>query len=100
MYIDKKLQEQVSQAGGVLDSQEPMIAGQPLPHLNVQDASADSLFGFDGFGVRVETREHPKRRVYLEFEAFDPTKHVRGDEASSGNHGKNRSFRDENKKRS
>jgi hypothetical protein len=99
MYVDGELMSQVQSVGGVLDPQEPMIAGQPLPTLNVADPQSDRLFGYDGFGVEVQTREKPKRRVYIKYEPFDPTKHARETDKSSGNDGKDKAFRENNKRR-
>ena len=99
MYVDGELMSQVQSLGGVLDTQEPMIAGQPLPNFNVSDPQSDRLFGYDGFGVEVQTREKPKRRVYIKYEPFDPTKHARETDKSSGNDGKDKAFREKNKRR-
>jgi len=99
MYIDDQLLEAIVEAGGSVDSQDAMIAGQPLLPLNPSDPKADLLFGYDGYGVRSETRDRPKRRVFLEYEPFDPTKHARSTDQSSGSHGKNKGFREEGKNR-
>lgn len=76
-----------------------MIAAQPLPRLDPNQPDAGALFGYDLYPTNVETRQRPTRRVYSAFEPFDESKHVSGSEKSSGSHGKNRDFRDRNKKR-
>jgi len=99
MYVDGKLRKQIEFGGGILDANEPMVTGQLLPPLDVNDPNADLLYGYDGFGVDVEQRIRPRRNVYLDYEPFDPARHVRGDERSSGSHGKDQDFRNQNKKR-
>jgi len=99
MYVDGKLRKQIEFGGGILDANEPMVTGQLLPPLDANDPQADLLYGYDGFGVDVEQRIRPRRNVYLDYEPFDPARHVRGDEKSSGSHGKDQDFRNQNKNR-
>ena len=99
MYVDGKQCKQIEFGGGIFDANEPMVSGQLLRPLDVNDPNADLLYGYDGFGVEVEERTRPRRNVYLDYEQFDPTRHVRGDEKSSGSHGKDQDFRKQNKER-
>ncbi len=95
MHIDGPLKQSVESAGGALDLMIPLIAGQILPQFDPEDPLSDLLYGYDAIGADTEDRERPTRRVFLRVEAFDPNRHVRGDEESGGNQGKNATFRKE-----
>jgi len=99
VYIDGQLMSQALGQGASLDLQEPMIAAQTLPALSPDDQTADLLYGYDLYPTKKEKRTRPLRNVYLAMEPFDPTRHAREDDRSSGNDGKNRGSRRDNKKR-
>ncbi len=98
IYIDGKLLKDVRQSSPTLDESEPMIAAQPLPRFDPANSQADVLFGYDLLDES-KTSQRPRRVVYSSLEPFDPSKHVTGQEKSSGNHGKDKDSRDRNKKR-
>lgn len=99
IYIDGSVLQNAQRHGATLDSHVPMIAAQPLPPLDVNDTASDALFGYDLYSTKVERRERPRRNVFWSFEPIDQSKHVTGHERSSGNHGKDKDFRDRSKKR-
>ena len=92
------LLKDVRQSSPTLDESEPMIAAQPLPRFDPANSQADVLFGYDLLDES-KTSQRPRRVVYSSLEPFDPSKHVTGQEKSSGNHGKDKDSRDRNKKR-
>jgi hypothetical protein len=98
LYIDGPLQESAKAAGEPLDAETPMIAGQVLPPFDPAQPEADLLYGYDGYGAQTEDRERPRRRVFLELEAFDPQRHVSGKERSEGSHGKDAQYRQQQKR--
>ena len=99
MYIDGELLKATRESNEEVDSSEPMISGQVLPPFNPDAPDADVLYGYDGYGADVQRRSRPTRNVYYKYELFDPTKHVSGNEKSSGSHGKNKDSRNKNRKR-
>ena len=93
LHIGGALQAAAERAGEPLDQVTPLLAGQILPLFDPQNPEADLLYGYDGYDIDCQTLDRPRRRVYLQIEAFDDTQHVTGREQSEGSHGKDAQFR-------
>ena len=93
LHIDGALKQAAEKANRAFDPMVPLVAAQILPDFDPQDPLSDVLYGYDAIGAETEDRQRPRRRVFLRVEAFDPDQHVRGDEQSGGNQGKNAEFR-------
>ncbi|MFO0903755.1 MAG: hypothetical protein U0939_12185 [Pirellulales bacterium] len=84
------LREAAEKSGIPLDPVTPLIAGQVLPPFQVENPSADLLYGYDAFGG---PSTGGQTRVLERLEPFDEQRHITGRESSAGNQGKNAAFR-------
>ena len=84
LHIDGALKAAAEAALEPLDPTMPMLAGQVLPAFNPEQPLADVLYGYDTIGAETQDRSRPRRRVFLQIEAFDSHRHVTGEEQSEG----------------
>lgn len=74
------------------------IAGQWLPIFNPDNPSQDCLNGYDLYFQYISRSENGNKiNACINFEPFDPSKHVTGNEHSEGNFSQNRQTREETK---
>ena len=91
--------EKRKKMGATLDGQMPMIAGPSAYRRSIPNApDADLLYGHDIINAETRDEQRPRRRVFLEIEPFDPSRHVTEKEQSGGNQKKDREFRKRQKK--
>jgi len=102
MYIDGELKQLVrdlsDDASEPFDPAMPMIAGQILPKFAADNPESDVLYGYDGI-VTDSYQTDNRRTVVKKIEEFEPAQHVSGREKSEGTHGKDATFRKEQKHR-
>ena len=99
LYIDGPMKDKAKSSGVEIDEGTPMVAGQALPAFQPDSPDEDVLYGYDVINTKTRDEQRPRRRVFLSVEPFDPSKHVTGKEETGGSHGKDRDFRQGQKKR-
>lgn len=100
LHIDGELLKAAQAQGEILDPVQPMVAGQVLPPFPPKEPGGDVLYGYDGFSDAASKYQakKPSRTVYTKTEPFDEAKHATGNRKGEGNQGKNRDFRNQQKK--